>query len=426
MSEDFDVSTATAWTQFQARLADHLLEMEEDDLVMLEAETSGVDDGAAPYVQFCAWGPGELRCEAVSNGYLAARHRLDDAGESGLLQLGFEAPTYSADAEPDSGSANFWVDAAADQADRLAVMAVRALRDVYGVAHLAFLSGLPSDSVAVEPVPDPDPDDDEPAVYPVDGPEHLGCLVDLVLEPVLGHEPVHDDDGDIPIDCGDVVVFVRVLKDKPIIRLFACVASGIADRDRALFEVGVLNRDRLFFKFALAGDAILMETDIVAWPFAPAHLRDLLDHMCRSVGQIHDDLAERLGGADEVTPETADEGRLHPAMRTLLELEADEPGSVDARLAASICDHDRELILELLAVDSTLELDLTDLLRAALRVTVERRSRSTRGHRFEDAELPRRGTLGQRQPTRADSPLLEHQRGERWHGADEREDRRTD
>lgn len=422
-STELDSSTAKAWTRFQARLADHLHEMEEDDLLLLEVESSlEDDDGAAPYVQFCAWGADQLRCEAVSNGYLGEVHRLGSSDTDALQRLGFAPPTHEPHGEADEGSANFWVDADVDEADRLAVMAVRALRDVYGVMHPAFLDGLPDDEVAVieqgdSPLGEPDLSGDSeeaPAVYPVDGPEHLEFLVDLVLKPVLGHEPVHDDDGDIPIDCGDVVVFVRVLKDKPIIRLFACVASGIGDRERARFEVEVLNRDRLFFKFALHDDAILMQTDIVAWPFAPAHVRDLLDHMCRSVDQIHGDLAARL---DRDSDDEAACESLHPAMQTLLELDLDEPGSVDGALAAAICDHDRELILQLLTLQqeetaSRQRSRMTKLLRAALRITVERQAR--RAERSHHGGRGRRTQRGGPTRRRVPDPTLEEVDPEMW------------
>lgn len=397
--------------------------MEEDDLLLLESESSlEDDDGAAPYVQFCAWGTDQLRCEAVSNGYLAQMHRLGSAETDALLRLGFAPPTYEPGAEADEGSANFWVDADLDEADRLAVMAVRALRDVYGVTHPAFLSGLPDDEVDVieqdgssssEPDLSEEHSEEARAVYPVDGPEHLQRLVE-VLTPVLGHEPVHDDDGDIPIDCGDVVVFVRVLKDKPIIRLFACVASGIGDRERARFETEVLNRDRLFFTFALHDDAVVMQTDIVAWPFAPAHLRDLLDHMSRSVNQIHRDLAVRLD--HDLEDHGACES-LHPAMQTLLELDLDEPGSVDGALAAAICEHDRELILQLLTWQqeegaSRQRSRMTRLLRAALRITVERQARrAERSHHGSRGRRPQRGGPTRR---RVPDPTLEEVDPEMW------------
>src|SRR4051812_27735465 len=96
---DLDRSTSREWRRFQARLADHLADMVEDDLLILETESvlrDGEDvPGASPYVQFCAWGEDMMRCEAVSNHYLAPRHRLAQAAEEALVALGFASPTYA-------------------------------------------------------------------------------------------------------------------------------------------------------------------------------------------------------------------------------------------------------------------------------------------------------------------------------------------
>src|SRR3954454_2742151 len=75
---DLERSTAEAWRRFQARLGDHLAEMEQDDLLLVEAESTvdEADAGAAPYVQVCAWGDHMLRGEVVSNTYLAITCRL--------------------------------------------------------------------------------------------------------------------------------------------------------------------------------------------------------------------------------------------------------------------------------------------------------------------------------------------------------------
>jgi len=43
---DLDRSTARAWSKFQARLADHVADMEDDDILVVEAE-SAVDEDAA-------------------------------------------------------------------------------------------------------------------------------------------------------------------------------------------------------------------------------------------------------------------------------------------------------------------------------------------------------------------------------------------
>jgi hypothetical protein len=439
MSEELDSSTAAAWRTFQARLADYLVEMGDDDLLLLEAESGDEREGAAPYVQFCGWGIGQLRCEAVSNHYLAQPHQMDGGAQGQLVELGFQPPAWCGN--DTSNSENFWLDAETSEADRLAVIAVRALRDVYGVTHPAFLTGHPLNDedgpIEVATVPTADA---AIAVYPSEGFDQLQQLVDDALTPWLGHPTVHDEDGDIPIDCGAVVVFVRVLPDRPVVRLFACVASDIGDLARAAAEVGLLNRDRLHFKFLLLGDAIVVHADLLAWPFAGAQLRDLAAQLCSSVGQIRDDLAVRLRDSDQdEIAERADQHVLHPALRTLLELDAEEPGSVDARLAASICDHDRDLVLELLTWNEQQEIawrrsrdealddrddDVADacageveqaerataLLRAALRVIVERQAGR---YERDRARRPRR-PLPQRHGRRVPDPTFDEVDPEMW------------
>ena len=49
-------------------------------------------------------------------------------------------PTYGVGDEPDSGSANWYVDLLAEDAELLADMTVRAFRRAYGITHPAFLT----------------------------------------------------------------------------------------------------------------------------------------------------------------------------------------------------------------------------------------------------------------------------------------------
>lgn len=187
---DLDRSTARAWSKFQARLADHVADMQDDDILLVEAELAADEDeadGSAPYVQFCAWGEEFVRCEVSSNDYLATEHLLDPAAVETLTALGWSAPTCGRDDDdPGEESANFYLDVDRSHVDRLAVMTVKALRDVFGVAHPVFLSAgnLTDDD---EPAPDlgvpasqaiSEPDPDELiAVSPRDR-EHLRALVD--------------------------------------------------------------------------------------------------------------------------------------------------------------------------------------------------------------------------------------------------------
>src|SRR5512141_9172 len=122
---DLDRSTARAWSSFQSRLADHVAAMEDDDVLLVEAESSLDDaEGSAPYVQFAAWGADMVRGEVSGNSYLAHDHLLDASGVAALESLGWSAPTYGPDDEPDNGSINFHVDLERNHADRLAVMTV--------------------------------------------------------------------------------------------------------------------------------------------------------------------------------------------------------------------------------------------------------------------------------------------------------------
>lgn len=415
---DLDRSTARAWSSFQSRLADHVAAMEDDDVLLVEAESSLDGGGAAPYVQFAAWGKDMVRGEVSGNAYLADDHLLDASGVAALESLGWSAPTYGPDDEPDNGSINFHVDLERNHADRLAVMTVRALRDVFGVAHPAFLTSdelaindVPASRDVADPVAGTEAHPDEPlAIMPTDR-EHLLSLVDDALVPVFGHVPEHDEDDDVPVVNGSGLVWVRVLEDVPVVQLFSALVCDVADLERAAFEVAVLNRDVRLIKFVLVEDTVMAHLYLPALPFAPLHLRTMLDLMSTTVDRVDDDLVTRIGGRRAFETPTGTEDApggqatsLHPAMLTLLQLDADSPGSVDPELAATICEMDRDLILELITWNSEQEIAwrqvrdeavllgdpddeadvaqhemqhaerFTNLLRRALRVVVERQA----------------------------------------------------
>jgi len=375
---DFDGSTALAWSEFQARLADHVAEMEDDALLIVGAESSVDEDegaGAAPYVQFCAFSEDQVRCEMSSNEYLAAKHRLDPVGVETLKGLGWSAPTCDRDDEdPGEGSANFYLDVDRSHADQLAVMTVTAFREVFGVAHPVFLSsdkltddGEPALDVPTSPHSEVDPD--EPIAVMPSGREHLQSMVDDALTPFLGHVPEHDEDGDIPVVSESALVFVRVLEGVPAIQMFSPVVHHVTDLDRAALEVAILNRDMSFIKFVLRSDRVYAFLEFSAWPFAPEHLRTMLAMMSATLDVVDEDLTARVGGSrafetpndyvDDDEDEDDDVPGLawHPALMTLNQLDAESRGSVGPELAASICEMDRDLILGLIAEENGREVE---------------------------------------------------------------------
>jgi hypothetical protein len=408
-----DGVTARAWREFQAGLGDRLSELEVDDVLVIDVLVGHEpDDGAAPYVQFCAWGEGMLRGEAAGNHVLAPAHELDQVGERALLAIGYDAPTYGPDEEADAGSLNFHVDLRQEQADRLAVMSVRALRDVFGVAHPALLTGDMVAAASPEPGAGERAQTEEvAATFPDGGHEELTELVDAALTPYFGHPPIHDDDGDIPVDLGSTALFVRVCETVPVVELFACVAIDVQDTERAAFEVNVLNRDVRYVKFRLVGDSVLADLQLPAWPFAPEQLRTMLAMMTSAVEEVAGDLQARVGGrplladpevdvqdhpGEDAARSSQAAGATDPTARAVAtavlgQLEAETTGSVTPELAASICGHRVELILEMIDEQEGLAASWSEmrdrddlagdhaermitLLQRALRVVVERQA----------------------------------------------------
>ena len=134
-------------------------------------------------------------------------------------------------------------------------MAVRALREVFGCAHPAFLDadelldayqGIPP--VASVPPPRgarrgrrwrrrPGPRR-RPASSPTSrrtfptNHEHLQELIDKALGAMFERPLTHDRDGDVRIVTGKSVIFVQVVDDRPAVDLYAEVVSDVA-RPRA-------------------------------------------------------------------------------------------------------------------------------------------------------------------------------------------------
>jgi len=366
---DLDRTTRRAWRRFQERLADHIVGMVDDDVLLVEAESTvdGDAPGAAPYAQLCAWGDDLVRAEISSNAYLAEGHQLDAAAAARVVELGWAEPTHGSDDEPDEGSANFFIDLERRDADRLAAMTVAVLRDVFGVAHPAFLTS-PDMDVAGDARPSADAGHaDQPLAVMPESHEHLWALVDAALARPDGSPLEHDENGDIPLPYGSALIYVRVSDVAPVVEVYSMVVIGVEDLDRAAHEIVRLNRDNPLVKFLLFEDFVVARCDLLSAPFAPAILRATLPWMADVVDRIDDELVAVIGGRRACDPVPADTApspapteqrieQLHPALMTLMQL--DPPGAgVEPDLAASICDDDRDLALQLLRQASEQEVE---------------------------------------------------------------------
>ena len=347
-----------AWRGFRSRLADYLISMEDDEILCVAMVTGDEDDrdGATPYVQFCAFGDAMVHAEAVSNWYLDETYELSAEAEDRLVDLGWDQPREDDDGDVESGRENFSFEAELREADRVAALGVAALREVYGVVHPAFLDadGLELDPDAVQPTPAPEEDDgdDLPVAAFTTTPRELQALVDATLSKMLEVDAItHDDDGDIPVRAGLSVLFVRVLRDRPAVQIFGDLVVGARDLDRVADEVTILNAGHPFATFFAQDDRVCVKHLLCAAPYAPSHLRLVLDSMLTAVDDLARDVALRVKGR-RVLEETADERAPEPLVETdpalvaLMEVLHVKPMSAAA--VAALFDHDRSAIVRAL------------------------------------------------------------------------------
>ncbi|MGZ5422796.1 MAG: T3SS (YopN, CesT) and YbjN peptide-binding chaperone 1 [Aeromicrobium sp.] len=377
---DLDRSVQRAWSDFRERLADHISRMVEDENLILSAPEGDEEiDAGVPYVQFCAFGEGAVRCEASSNEFLDVAFQLSADDEQALEDAGWNAPA------PDDphGSPNYFVDLDLEFADQAAAMAVVALRDVFGLAHPTFLDanawneeGPVVFDVGREVFDEPD--DELPlAVMPADRDE-LCDLVDRTLAAGFGSPPIKDDDGDIPVRAGSALVFVRVEEAVPIIEIFTPLVRGVTNRTRAAEVLSDLNKDKSFVKFHLNDDYVIAKIQLPAMPFVPQHLSDMLALMSEIADDIDSKLAEELGGrlpffqddgestSRRSSGPNGEEDDLPRELQTLLELDADGTGALSAAEVAKICGHDRDKILAFIRKCSEQEIEWSKAYESAL------------------------------------------------------------
>ena len=322
----WEVALEAAWGQLRADVADVLADLEEGECVVVEwgpellegTELEGAEldeteleglspsPGGAPYVQATGWGEGMVRIEAVSNHYLSQRYTLGGVEADALTELGWLEPTCTPEEDEHGGSSNFWFDVEAREADLAAVLLVCALREVYGCLHPSLLatSGVyseeaPNSGATCECEAEPEVPDLED-IAPC-WPSSRGELQAVVLDAVgsIRGEPARQDgDGDVPIQAGRSVVFVKVLSNRPGVELFAELVLSLeaADPQALARELNILNRNHLSYSFHIVDGVVVMRQMLIATPFVPFQLKVALESFCSEVDDIARDLVERVGG----------------------------------------------------------------------------------------------------------------------------------
>lgn len=349
MHGELDDAVETAWREFRQRVADHVAEMAEGDSIVVEQRQPHVT-GASPYCQV-AGGDQMVRVEAVSNVYLAAESELDEAQERALERLGFQRPVAGDWSE---GETNFWADVEQREADRAAVMVVRALREVYGVLHPVYLDadGLDADGLEPEAGAQPTPAGSEPAPDDVLRPSSVDEVREVADRAVAGlydEAPEWDSDGDLPLVTEHNVVWVSVNNASPRILLHCCLLGDVTDTAAALEEVNRRNQSEFGLTFVLREGRVSVTREIcveaVTLRAVTAEAERLLGQVDQWAGELATALAPRRDQGRAKAP-----SRFGTAYAVMVELERAQRGSVEPATMARIFHHDTGLLLKAIRI----------------------------------------------------------------------------
>lgn len=291
-----------AWPEFEASLAIALAGLTKDQFLVLTLK------GTGRLVQFAAQGSDGMRAEAVSNAFLQGDDRLTQLEIDALLAAGWRAPTSDASAtasEDPDGSPNFWREWPDPvPCDEVAHAAIAVLRDIDGAPHAGFVQIEAFDAhgaaVAVPAlgIDAKVPAVDERAAAPLltrpRDPDELRKAVHRVVTSLSEDAVVFDEDGDIPISWGSARLYVRVLEELPIVRIFSPIVSGIAITSQVREAVNDVNRDRSVVRALWSDDTVVVTADLFAATFSEDNFVNVLHAVAETADELDDDFAARF------------------------------------------------------------------------------------------------------------------------------------
>jgi hypothetical protein len=236
--------------------------------------------------------------------------------------------------------------------DKFAAAIVTEIRRTWNVPHPSFLAGQ------VEESPRDVQYSVDPSSRPVQSTEsQLADSVEAAVRAVPDVDVHASGDGSYRITMGSVAAYLYVASSDEV-RIHAPIVERIAGRTRAAEVVADLNRRYPRLKFLLVEDRVHAALSIDANPFLPQHAVNTITRLAAFVGGVDDAFAENLGGvvaaarlahsdeADttEAITEVAVDEDVPGQLMTLLEIDAQSGGAVDAEDVVAVCGADRAKI----------------------------------------------------------------------------------
>jgi hypothetical protein len=291
-----DCKRSVAWPPFEETLARSLGSLEEDQCLIVSVKRSN------RYVQFAGQGSYGLRVETISNHYLEKSEKLDRKQRAKLSRMGWNEPTgkpkeATPENDPD-GSPNYFFEFSPPvQFDQAAKLAVATLADILKVPHPGMLEYEAFDAEG-QPISIPGlglgrakrADDAQCA---------NGTAAQLLetLQKETGIAELHiDQDGDIGVRYGSVLILARVVGEPPFIQIFSPLVTEIESSERLFEKLNTINQGSNLLRYAWHLGAVYGVAEIPAARFVGDNVTQTLRQFCRVADDMDDLLQAEFGG----------------------------------------------------------------------------------------------------------------------------------
>jgi hypothetical protein len=313
---DLTAKVEAAWAELRTELAAALAHLELGAQLTLTLDPTAGGTGDATYtVEFVMFDEDVLHAEAVGNAALPPGHRLDRHAIADLVALGWSPPGVV-----DGTTDNFGLQMPIADALRLAAIAIRTLREVYGTPHPAFLTysaialegelELPALGAArrVQGTGGAA----APAAHDPSAPlsDRVKAVVSELLARPVDELPV-DADGDIAIRAGSAMVFVRITDDPPLVEVSSPVLTEVRATQRLYERLSALTKTLPVGRLYLEDDTVWASVGVFGTDFQPTHLSTAIRVMTGLADVLDDRLQGDFGGKvffGEALPERREPG----------------------------------------------------------------------------------------------------------------------
>lgn len=309
-TNDLTAKVQQAWRDFAGALAEALPVLPKKAELYLTVDPTAYGTGDVVYsVGVRTAEDGALSALAVGNGLLPEGYRLDRHAVAAMIELGWSPPGVIAGSRE-----HFGQNASSDEADRLAVVITRTLRDVYGAPHPAFVvygardgedepltlngplgtarheSTLDMSEADLDIVGAEEEDDS-----PLDLPERVRTVVAALLK-TTPEELSLDQDGDIGIRSGSAMVFVKVRENPPLVDVFSPLLTEVEPTEQLFERLSDLTNRMPIGRLYCTNGTVWASVPVMGRRFQATHLVLAIQVMTGLADELDDRLQGEFGG----------------------------------------------------------------------------------------------------------------------------------